>query len=36
MVGYNTFLDQDFSRNHSRLGLEGEVWTPSLRLATNN
>jgi adhesin/invasin len=35
LVGYNTFLDQDFSRNHSRLGLGGEVWTPSLRLATN-
>ncbi|CFR27755.1 inverse autotransporter beta domain-containing protein [Yersinia frederiksenii] len=35
LLGYNTFLDQDFSRNHSRLGLGAELWTESLRLATN-
>lgn len=35
MMGYNAFLDQDFSRNHSRLGLGAELWTDSLKLATN-
>ncbi|HCT3926914.1 TPA: inverse autotransporter beta domain-containing protein [Citrobacter koseri] len=35
LFGYNTFLDQDFSRNHSRLGLGAELWTDSLRLASN-
>ncbi|WP_431225940.1 inverse autotransporter beta domain-containing protein (plasmid) [Serratia sp. L9] len=35
LVGYNAFMDQDFSRNHSRLGLGAELWTTSLRLATN-
>lgn len=35
LLGYNVFLDQDFSRSHSRLGLGAELWTDSLRLATN-
>lgn len=35
LLGYNAFIDQDFSRNHSRLGLGAELWTDSLRLATN-
>ncbi|MCB5307128.1 inverse autotransporter beta domain-containing protein [Yersinia massiliensis] len=33
--GYNVFLDQDFSRSHSRLGLGAELWSQSLRLGTN-
>lgn len=35
LLGYNTFIDQDFSRNHSRFGLGAELWTDALRLATN-
>ncbi|AHG19692.1 murein transglycosylase [Chania multitudinisentens RB-25] len=35
LYGYNAFLDQDFSRSHSRLGLGAELWTDALRLAAN-
>ncbi|NCG51970.1 inverse autotransporter beta domain-containing protein [Serratia fonticola] len=35
LFGSNLFLDQDFSRSHSRLGLGAELWSDSLRLATN-
>ncbi|WP_338628688.1 inverse autotransporter beta domain-containing protein [Yersinia intermedia] len=35
LFGANTFLDQDISRNHSRLGLGLEWWADNLKLATN-
>ncbi|PHI28268.1 inverse autotransporter beta domain-containing protein [Budvicia aquatica] len=35
LLGTNTFLDQDFSRNHSRLGLGLELWADYTKLATN-
>jgi adhesin/invasin len=35
LAGANTFLDQDISRNHSRLGLGLEWWADNLKLASN-
>lgn len=35
LFGYNAFLDQDFSRGHSRMGLGTELWTDALRLGAN-
>ncbi|WP_145606473.1 inverse autotransporter beta domain-containing protein [Yersinia intermedia] len=35
LVGANTFLDQDISRSHSRLGLGLEWWADNVKLATN-
>lgn len=35
LVGYNTFIDQDISRNHTRLGLGLELWTDYTKLTTN-
>lgn len=35
LVGYNTFIDQDISRNHTRLGLGMEFWADYTRLAGN-
>lgn len=35
MWGYNAFIDQDISRNHTRGGVGGELWTDNLRLAAN-
>ncbi|CNI17449.1 inverse autotransporter beta domain-containing protein [Yersinia intermedia] len=35
LFGANTFLDQDISRNHSRLGLGLEWWADNLKLASN-
>ncbi|APC19613.1 hypothetical protein BLL42_28290 (plasmid) [Pseudomonas frederiksbergensis] len=35
MVGANTFIDQDFSRHHTRLGIGAELWTEQSRFATN-
>ncbi|AHG20608.1 murein transglycosylase [Chania multitudinisentens RB-25] len=35
LYGYNAFLDQDLSRNHSRLGLGTELWSDALRFAAN-
>ncbi|MDR1043538.1 MAG: inverse autotransporter beta domain-containing protein, partial [Candidatus Adiutrix sp.] len=34
-LGYNVFLDQDFSRNHSRGGAGIEAWYDWLRLSAN-
>ncbi|GLY61006.1 hypothetical protein Pcaca05_18630 [Pectobacterium carotovorum subsp. carotovorum] len=35
MLGANTFLDYDLSRDHSRLGLGGEYWRNFLKLGAN-
>ncbi|HEN3637890.1 TPA: inverse autotransporter beta domain-containing protein [Yersinia enterocolitica] len=35
LAGANTFLDQDISRNHSRLGMGLEVWADNAKLASN-
>ncbi|CQJ05541.1 inverse autotransporter beta domain-containing protein [Yersinia frederiksenii] len=35
LAGANTFLDQDISRNHSRLGMGIELWTDNAKLASN-
>ncbi|VFS47350.1 inverse autotransporter beta domain-containing protein [Budvicia aquatica] len=35
MWGGNTFLDQDISRNHTRGGVGGELWTDNLKFAAN-
>ncbi|PHI29020.1 inverse autotransporter beta domain-containing protein [Budvicia aquatica] len=35
LAGYNTFIDQDISRNHTRLGLGLELWADYTKLATN-
>lgn len=35
LLGYNTFIDQDISRNHTRLGLGLELWADYTKLATN-
>lgn len=35
MVGANTFIDQDFSHNHTRLGVGAELWTEQSRFAAN-
>ncbi|CAB3842210.1 hypothetical protein LMG26854_02505 [Achromobacter aegrifaciens] len=35
MAGVNTFLDQDVSRGHRRLGLGGEWWADYLKLSVN-
>ena len=34
-LGYNLFIDQDFSRNHTRGGVGVEAWYDWLRLAAN-
>ncbi|MDR1043536.1 MAG: inverse autotransporter beta domain-containing protein [Candidatus Adiutrix sp.] len=34
-LGYNVFIDQDFSRNHSRGGAGVEAWYDWLRLSAN-
>ena len=34
-LGYNLFIDQDFSRNHTRGGIGVEAWYDWLRLAAN-
>lgn len=35
MLGANTFLDYDLSRDHARLGLGGEYWRDFLKLGVN-
>ncbi|MBF6037329.1 inverse autotransporter beta domain-containing protein [Pseudomonas sp. P154a] len=35
MLGINAFVDQDFSRSHTRGGLGMEVWTEQARLSAN-
>lgn len=35
MLGANTFLDYDLSRDHTRLGLGGEYWRDFLKLGVN-
>lgn len=35
MLGANAFLDQDFSRDHNRVGAGVEAWTDTARLAAN-
>ncbi|WP_312625854.1 Ig-like domain-containing protein [Scandinavium sp.] len=35
MLGANTFLDYDLSRDHARLGLGGEYWRDYLKLGFN-
>lgn len=35
MLGANTFLDYDLSRDHARLGLGGEYWRDFLKLGFN-
>lgn len=35
MLGANTFLDYDLSREHARLGLGGEYWRDFLKLGVN-
>lgn len=35
MLGTNTFLDYDLSRDHARLGLGGEYWRDFLKLGVN-
>ncbi len=35
MLGANAFVDQDFSRSHTRGGVGAEVWTDSARLSSN-
>lgn len=35
LIGYNVFLDHDFSRSHNRLGVGLEAWTDYLRLSAN-
>jgi len=35
MLGANTFLDYDLSRDHARLGLGGEYWRDFLKLGMN-
>ena len=35
LLGVNGFLDQDMSRNHTRGGLGGEVWSDQARFSAN-
>lgn len=35
LAGANTFLDQDISRSHSRLGMGLEMWAENAKLASN-
>jgi adhesin/invasin len=35
MLGANTFLDYDLSRDHARLGFGGEYWRDFLKLGVN-
>lgn len=35
VLGVNSFLDQDMSRNHTRGGLGGEAWTDQARFSAN-
>lgn len=35
VLGVNGFIDQDMSRNHTRGGIGGEVWTDQARLSAN-
>lgn len=35
MLGANTFLDYDLSRDHARLGLGGEYWRDFLKMGVN-
>lgn len=35
MLGANAFIDQDFTRDHTRAGLGLEAWTNTARLAAN-
>lgn len=35
MLGANSFIDQDFTRHHTRLGLGAELWTEQSRFASN-
>ncbi|TPG75890.1 inverse autotransporter beta domain-containing protein, partial [Pseudomonas arsenicoxydans] len=35
VLGANAFIDQDFTRSHTRAGVGAEVWTEQARLAAN-
>jgi len=35
VLGVNSFLDQDMSRNHTRGGIGGEAWTDQARFSAN-
>ncbi|WP_338883618.1 inverse autotransporter beta domain-containing protein [Xenorhabdus sp. TH1] len=35
MYGLNTFLDNDFTGQHQRLGVGGEIWTDYIKLSAN-
>ncbi|MGL4751481.1 MAG: inverse autotransporter beta domain-containing protein [Aeromonadaceae bacterium] len=35
MLGYNTFLDQDLTLNHTRMGVGAEAWRDYLKLGVN-
>ena len=35
LLGYNTFIDRDFTRHHSRLGQGIELWADYTKLAAN-
>ncbi|MDF3162511.1 ZirU family protein [Pseudomonas proteolytica] len=35
VMGVNSFLDQDMSRNHTRGGIGGEAWTDQARFSAN-